>query len=137
MSAKALATCSFEPSANRTVATGRKAPECLAPELQFREGLWHEYQLEGINAGFSSTQAMEYASALIPEMGLVGGVSEVAPAERGWFYQSRVRVAKRTVNSGLIQLTRWRKSRTSGRTAGAGASIFAFDFRSWNAAGKH
>ena len=112
-------------------------PEGLAAEIQFREGLWHEYRIEGINAGFSTAQATEYASALSPEMGLVGGVSEIAPAGRGWFYQSRVRVAKRTVTSGLIRLTRWRKSRTSGRPAAAGASIFAFDFRTWNAGGKH
>ena len=91
MSAKALAACSFEPAAEQTVATGRQAPEGTAAEIQFREDLWREYRLEAINAGFSAAQATEYATALSSAMGLVAGVSEMAPVERGWFYQSRIR----------------------------------------------
>ena len=94
MSAKALAACSFEPAAEQTVATDHQAPEGLAAEIQFREDLWREYRLEAINAGFSAAQATEYASALSPEMGLVAGVSEMAPVGRGWFYQSRQRGGK-------------------------------------------
>ena len=137
MSAKPLAACNFELPARRKVATDPKASEGLATPIPFREGLWQEYRIEGINAGFSNAQATEYASALSPEMGAVGGVSEMAPAGRCWFYHSRVRVAKRTATSGLIRLTRWRKSRTSGRPTAAGNSVFAYDFRTWNAGGKH
>ena len=136
MSAKALAACSFEPAAEQTVATDHPAPEGLAAEIQFREDLWREYRLEAINAGFSPAQATEYASALSPEMGLVAGVSEMAPVGRGWFYQSRPGVVRRTITSGLITLTRWEKSKTIGRTAAAGASILARGFRWWNAGGK-
>src|ERR1043166_4868742 len=60
MSAKALATCSFEP------ATSHKAPEGLAAEIQFREELWREYRFEAINAGLSPAEAAEYATALSP-----------------------------------------------------------------------
>ena len=136
MSAKALAACSFEPAAEQTVATDHQAPEGIAAEIQFREDLWREYRREAINAGFSTAQATEYASALSPEMGLVAGVSEMAPVGRGWFYQSRAGVVKRTITSGLIKLTRWEKSKAIGRTAAAGASIFARGFRPWNAGGK-
>jgi hypothetical protein len=138
MGARTSVATTFEPTAKQTqtIATNLKATQVIPTQNQFREGLWHEYRLEGINAGFNPTQAIEYASALSPEMGLVGGMAEMAPTWSGWFYQSQVRVTKRTVSSGLIQLTRWRKSRTCGRTAGAGASIFAFDFRSWNAGVK-
>jgi hypothetical protein len=137
MSAKGSASCSFEPLAKQTVATDHKTFESPAGETQFREDLWREYRLEAIKAGFNTDQATEYASALSPEMGLLGGVSEMAPAGRGWFYQSRVWVAKRTATSGLIRLTRWRKNRTNGRPTAAGTSMFAFDFRTWNAGGKH
>lgn len=133
MSAKALAACSFEQPAEQKVATDCRAPEGHAAEIQFREGLWHEYRLEAIKAGFSAAQATEYASALSPEMGLVGGISEMAPAGRGWFYQGRIRVVNQTLTSGLIRLTRWKKSQAIGRTAAAGTSIFAFSSRPWKA----
>jgi hypothetical protein len=136
MSAKDLAVCSFEPSAEQKVGTGHQALEGHAAECQFREALWQEYRIEAINAGFNSAQATEYASALSPEIGQVAGVSEVMPAERGWSYQSRVRVVHRTINSGLIKLVRWDKSKTIRRTAAAGVPIFSFGFRPWNVGGK-
>ena len=135
MSAKALAACSFEPAAERRPAPGDQAPEGLAAESQFREDLWREYRREAINAGASIAQATEYASALSPEMGLVAGVSGIAPVGRGWFYQSRPQVVSRTATSGLITLARREQSKTIGRTAAAGAPIFAFGFRPWNAGG--
>ena len=136
MSAKALAACSFEADVEQTAATDHQAPESLAPEIQFREDLWREYRLEAINAGFSTAQATEYASALSPEMGLVAGGSGMAPVGRGWFYQSRPAVVRRTITSGLITLTRRERSKPAGRTAAAGASRLARGFRWWNAGGK-
>ena len=137
MSAKALAACSFEQPAEQTVAADDRAPEGHAAKIQFRESLWHEYRLEAIKAGFSIAQATEYASALSPEMGLVGGISEMAPAGRGWFYHGRIQVVKQTLTSGLVRFTRWKKSQAIGRTAAAGTSIFAFSSRPWNAGLKH
>ena len=116
MSAKALAACSFEPAAEQTVATDHQAPEGIAAEIQFREDLWREYRLEAINAGFSAAQASEYASALSSGMGLVAGVSEMAPVGRGWFYQSRAGVVRRTIASGLIRSTHWGRSKATRRT---------------------
>ena len=136
MSARALASCSFEPAAEQTVATDHQAPEGLAAEIQFREDLWREYRLEAINAGLGTAQATAYATALSPAMGLVADVSEMAPVGRGWFYQSRAGVVRRTITSGLIEHTYWGKSKATGRTAAAGASIFARGFRAWNAGGK-
>jgi hypothetical protein len=136
MSAKAFAVYSFEPAAGQTGSTDRQAPEGIVAEIQFRHDLWREYRLEAINAGLSTAQATEYASALSPEMGLAVGVSEMAPLGRGWFYQSRAEVVERTISSGLITLTRWEKSKTIGRTGASGVSIFAFGFRPWNAGGK-
>ena len=136
MSAKALSACSFEPVAEKTVATGHQAPEGIAGQIQFREDLWREYQIEAINAGFSAAHATEYASALSPEIGLVVGVSEMVPA-RGWFYQSRTWVTNRTITSGLIALTRRERSKTTGRTAAAGASRLAREFRWWITGGKN
>ena len=136
MSTKALAACSFEPVAEPTVATQPQAPAGLAADIQFREDLWREYRHEAVNAGFSNIQATEYASALSPELGGVARVSGVAPVGRGWFYQSRPRVVKRTVTSGLITFMRGERKKNLGRTAGAGASIFAFSSRPWNAKGK-
>ena len=135
MSAKALADCSFEPAAEPTVATDHAVSEGSAVEIQFREDLWREYRLEAINAGFSLAQATEYASALSPEMGLAVGVSETAPAGRGWFYQSRIRVPERTITSGFIELTHWGKSKAIGRTRTTGASTLARAFRRWKAGG--
>ena len=112
------------------------APEGIAAEIQFREDLWREYRCEAINAGFSTAQATEYASALSPEMGLVVGVSEMAPAARGWFYQSRAGVVWRTMISGLITLTQWEKSKATGRTEPRAPRIFARRLRSWNAGRK-
>ena len=120
MSAKALAACSFEPAAEQSVAPDHQAPEDIAAEFQFREDLWREYRLEAINAGFSTAQATEYANALSPEMGRVAGVSAMAPVGRGWFYQSRIWVVRRTITSGLITLTRQEKNKTIGRTAASG-----------------
>ena len=136
MSAKALAACSFELAAEQTVATGHQAAEATAAEIQFREDLWREYRREAINAGFSTAQATEYASALNSGMGLVTGVSEMAPVGRGWFYQSRAGVVRRTITSGRTQLTHRGRSKAIGRTAAAGASVLARGFRWWNAGGK-
>ena len=137
MSAKAFAACSFEPAAERTLATDHQAPGDSAAEIRFREDLWREYRLEAINAGLNTAQATEYASALSPEMGLIAGVSKMAPVGSGWFYQSRIRVVEQTVASGLITLKRWEKSKTMGRTAASGATIFAPGFRPWNVEGKN
>lgn len=137
MSARALAACSFEPAAEQTFATDHQALEDLAAKIQFRKDLWREYRLEAINAGLSTAEATEYASALSPEMGLVVGVSEMAPTARGWFYQSRTWVTNRTISSGLITLSRWEKSKTTWRTAAAGASTVARRYRWWNAGEKN
>jgi len=94
MSARALETRSFEPTSDQTGAADHPAPEGTAAEIQFREDLWRAYRLEAINAGFSAAQATEYATALSSAMGLVAGVSEMAPVGRGWFYQSRPGVAR-------------------------------------------
>jgi hypothetical protein len=130
MSSKTMAVCSFEPAAGQTVAIDHRAPAGCAARIQFREDLWREYQLEAINTGFSTAQATEYASALSPEMGLAVGASEMAPVGRGWFYQSRIRVVKRTIASGLIGFTRREGSRT------IGVPKFAFGFRPWNGGGR-
>ena len=52
------------------------------------------------------------------------------------WYQNRPGVARRTITSGLIRLARREKSKTIGRTAVAGASRLARDFRWWSAEGK-
>jgi hypothetical protein len=137
MSAKALAACSFEPAAERSVAPDHQAPEGIAAEIQFREDLWREYRREAISAGFSPAQATEYASALRPEMGLVAGVSEMAPVGRGWFYQSRIWVVKRTITPGRVTLTRGERSTARGRTAASAPPSFAGWFRPWNAGKKN
>ena len=137
MSAKALAACSFEPAAEQTVTTGRHSPEGRAAECQFREDLWREYRREASRAGFSNAEAVEYASALSPDLSLVAGGSTQAPARRGWFYQARPGLAGRAVRSGLLTLARWEKSKSIGRTSGAGTSIFAFRSRPWNAGGRN
>jgi len=136
MSAKVLTAWSFEPAAEQTVAADHQLPEGIAAQVQFREELWCEYRREAINAGISPDQAAEYASALSREIGLVAGVSGMAPVGRGWFYQSQARVVHRTITSGLIPLARWDKSKAAGRTAAAGALRFARGFRWWNAEGK-
>jgi hypothetical protein len=136
MSAKAMAACSFEPAAEQIVATDPSAPEGIAAEIQFREDLWREYRMEAINAGFSPAQAAVYATALSSAMGPVAGVSEMPPVERGWFYQSRPGVARRTITSGLTRLTQREKGKTTGRTAVAGPSRLAREFRWWNAGRK-
>jgi hypothetical protein len=136
MSAKALAACSFELAAEQTVAADHQVPEGIAIAAQFRDDLWREYRLEAINAGFSTTQASEYASALRSEMGLAAGVSETAPIGRGWFYQSRARVVRRTFSSGLIKSKPWGNSKAPGRSGAGSASILARGFRWWNAGGR-
>jgi len=136
MSAKALAACSFEPTGDQTGPTGHQAPEGTAAEIQFREDLWREYRFEAINAGFSAAQATEYATALSSAMGLVAGVSEKAPAGRGWFYQNRPGVARRTITAGLIRLAPREKTKTTGRTAVPGPSRLAREVRWWIAGGK-
>ena len=136
MSAKSLAACSFEPAAEQAVATDHPAPEGIAAEIRFREDLWREYRREAINTGLSTAQATAYATALSSAMGLVAGVSEMAPVGRGWFYQSRPGVARRTITSGLITLTQREKTKTTGRTAVAGPSRLAREFRWWIAGGK-
>jgi hypothetical protein len=137
MSAKALAACRLEPAAEQTVASDHQAPESLAAEIQFREDLWREYQIEALNAGFSAAQATEYANALSSGMGLVLIASDLAPAGRSWFYQSRPGVARRTITSWLITLTRPERSKFTGPTAAAGALELAREFRWWNPGGKN
>jgi hypothetical protein len=136
MSAKTLRACSFELAAEQPAATDHHAPEGVAVEIQFREDLWREYRLEAINAGFNTTQATAYASALSLGMSLVAGVSGMAPVGRSWFYQSRARVVRRTFASGLIKNTHWGKSKATGQTGAGDASILARRFRWWNAGGK-
>jgi hypothetical protein len=136
MSARALAACSFKLAAEQTVATDHHAPEGEAAEIQFREDLWREYRLEAIKAGLNTAQASEYASALSSEMGLAAGISETASFGRGWFYQSRPRVVRRTFSSGLTKGTHSGRNKATGRTVAAGASILARGFRWWNAGGK-
>jgi hypothetical protein len=136
MSAKALPACSFELAAEETVATGHEAPEGIAVEIQFHECLWREYRLEAMNAGFNTAQATAYAGALRSETNPAAGGPGMAPLGRGWFYQSRARVVRRTFASGLIKITHWGKSKAPGRTAAAGASILARGFRWWNTGGK-
>jgi hypothetical protein len=126
MSAKALAPCTFVP------ATDHPVPECLAAELCFHEDLWREYRTEALNAGLSTAEAAEYASALSREMSPAGSALEMAPFRRDWFYQSRARVVRRTITSGLIERTRWERYKATGRTAAAGASGLARRFRWWN-----
>ena len=134
MSAKTLAACSLELAAEQTAATDHQAPEGIAVEIQFRENLWREYRLEAINAGFNTAQATAYAGALSSEMGLIAGVSGMAPVGRGWVYQSRASVVRRTIASGLIRSTQWGGGKAPGRTAGV--SILARGFRWWNVGGK-
>jgi hypothetical protein len=136
VSAKALATRSFAPAAERTVASDHPAPESQATEIQFREDLWREYRREAINAGLSAAQATDYASALSPEIGMIGGVSASAPVGRDWFYQSRTCVVERTIASGLITLGAWEQSKNTRRTTAAIASIVARWLRPWNAGKK-
>jgi hypothetical protein len=135
VSAKAFAACSFEPAAEQTVATDHPATEGIAAEIQFRQDLWREYRREAVNAGRSAAEAVEYACALIPEVGHVVGKPTMAPG-RGWFYQSQISLVKRTFNSGLITLRRWEKSKTVGRTGAPSAPRFAPWFRPRNGGGK-
>jgi hypothetical protein len=136
MSAKAFAACRFEPAAEQTVAADYPAPEGIAAEIEFGQDLWREYRREAVNAGFSAAEAVDYACALIPEVSHVVGMPAMARAGRGWFYQSRISLVRRTFNSGLVTLRRWEKSKTVGRTGAPGALRFAPWFRPWNAGRK-
>jgi hypothetical protein len=136
MSAKVLAAYSLAPAAKQTIVTDCPAPKGISAGIQFHEGLWREYRLEAINAGFNSAEATEYANALSSEMGLAADPTAVAPIGRCWFYQSRPRVVRQTVTSGLIELTHCGTSRATGRPAAAVVSILAHGFRWWNAGGK-
>ena len=136
MSARVLAACSFEPAPEQSVASGCLASGGIAAEIRFRQSLWREYWIEAINAGFSTAQATQYANALSQEMGLVAGVSEMALLGRGWFYQSRAEVVRRTITSGLIARAHWGNGRATGRIAAACASRFARWLRPWNAGAK-
>jgi len=136
MSAKTLAACRLEPAAEQTVASDHQAPESLCAEIQFREDLSREYQIEAINAGFSAAQAAEYASALSSGMGLVVSASEMAPIGPSWFYRSQPGGVRRSITSWLSTLTRRERSKFAGPTAGAGASSLAREFRWWHARGK-
>jgi hypothetical protein len=136
MSAKALPACNFELAAGEKVATDHKMPEGIAVEIQFHKCLWHEYSLEAMNAGFNTAEATAYAGALSSETSPAAGGSGMAPHGRGWFYQSRSRLVRRTFASGLIKSMHWGKSKAPGRTAATGASILARRFRWWNAGGK-
>jgi hypothetical protein len=102
MSARALPACTFALAAEQTAAAGRHAPEGSDAEIQFREDLWREFLREALVAGLSAAQATEYASALSSAKGQVEGVSEMAPAGRNWFYQSRAVVVRRTITSSLL-----------------------------------
>jgi hypothetical protein len=136
MRTEAHSACGSEPVAEPIAAPDHQTPEGVAVEIQFREDLWREYRLEAINAGFNTAQATAYAGALSSEMSPVAGVTEMAAVGRGWFYQSRARVVRRTFASGLIKSTRWGRSKAPGRTGAAGASILARGFRWWNTGGK-
>jgi hypothetical protein len=136
MSARALAAGSFALAAESTVSTDHPALEGSAAEIKFRGDLWRAYRLEAINAGLSAAQATEYANAVSSEMGLLAGLSETAPVRHGWFYQSRPRVVRRTITSGRITLTRWEKTKTTGRTAAARPATLADAFRWWIAGRK-
>jgi hypothetical protein len=136
MSAKALPAWNFELAPKPAVAPGQPAPPRLAAEVQFRDDLWREYRREAVQAGFAPAQAAEYASALIPELGRDAGPSEIAPARRDWYYQSRTRVVNRTITSGLITHARWEQSKATWRVAAASASLLARKFRWWNAGRK-
>ncbi|HWX19702.1 MAG TPA: hypothetical protein VN578_07330 [Candidatus Binatia bacterium] len=107
MSSRISLDCRFEPANEQTIGVNLRPPEGIAAESQFREDLWREYRREALNAGFNPAQATEYAGALSPDMGLVGGLSGTGLVGRGWFYKSRSRVVRRTVTSGLISLRRW------------------------------
>ena len=133
MSAKALSAHSFAPApaAKQTVPAGLQPPEGSAAELRFREDLWHEYRRDALAAGFSNAHAAEYASVLSSEVGLVPGVAEMAPAGRGWFYQSRPQVVRQTIASGLIRIRLREKSKPIARTAAAGPTRLARGFRWW------
>ena len=136
MSAKALPSCSFELAAEQTAAPDHQATEGVAVEIQFREDLWREYRLEAMNAGLNTAQATAYAGALSSETSPAARLSGVAPLGRGWFYQSRARVVRRTFASGLIKSTHWGRTKAPGRTGAAGASMLARRFRWWKAGGK-
>ena len=136
MNPKTLAACSLELAAEQTVATDHHAPAGEAAETQFREDLWREYRLEAFKAGLDTAQASDYADALSSGMGLAAGVSQIAPLGRGWSYQSRARVVRRTFSSGLNKRTHSGRNKATGRTAAAGASILARGFSWWNAGGK-
>jgi hypothetical protein len=133
MSARALGAWSTEPAASRTLGTNPRTPEASAVEIQFREDLGHEYRLEAINAGLSPAQANEYAIALSREMGPVAGMPEMAPGNRGWFYQSRARIVRQTFAAGLIKLMEPGKIEVTRRNTVAAASVLARRFRWWNA----
>jgi hypothetical protein len=136
MSAKTLAVCRFEPAPERAAA-GPGAAAGVAAAIRFREQLWHEYRREAVSAGFSSTHAMEYATALSPELGRVVGAAESAPTAGGWFYQGRSRVTNRTVTSGLITFLRWGNSKGTWRAEAAAAVLLARRFRWWSAGEKN
>jgi hypothetical protein len=136
INAKALGACSFEPAAQQPTAGDHLAPEDMAAQIQFRADLWREYQIEAFNAGFNLVQATVYANALNSAMCLVVGVPEMAPIGRGWFYQSRARLVRRTVSSGLIRNAPWGQSQATGRALAAGAATLARGFRWWNSGGK-
>jgi hypothetical protein len=134
MSARTVATASIAAASatKRIVAPGHQPPKPVAAELQFREDLWRQYRLEAIKAGFSSAQAIEYASALSSEMGQLAGASETLPMRRGWFYQSLPRVVRQTISLRRLELGDARQSKGAKRTAAADDPAFAFGFRWWN-----
>jgi hypothetical protein len=135
MSATTFPGGTFEPALAHTEATDRRALQGLGAGITFGEAVWREYRLEALNAGLSTSQASEYASALSPNVGLVAGSSTEAPLGRNWFYQSRRCVVNRTLASGLIALRRYEVSKTLGRTERWAEPVFAPSFRPWNVAG--
>jgi hypothetical protein len=133
MSARALPACTFALATEQTAAAGHDAPQGSDAEIQFREDLWHEYQREALAASLSAAQATEYASALSSAKGQIEGASEMAPAGRNWFYQSRAVVVRRTIFAGLVGSAHWGRRMATGQTGAAGASRLARRFRWWTA----
>jgi hypothetical protein len=135
MRARDIEVCNLELPAEQTTAGNRQSPALLAAERQFYQDLQLEYRLEALAAGFSAAEAVEYASALSPDLGRIPDGSGSAPVGPGWHYQARPGLARRTVSSGLLTRARWEKIKTLGRNAGAGTRIFAFGSRPWKAGG--
>ena len=135
MSARASAACNFEPTAKqtKTIASNLKAAQAITTSNQFREGLWHEYRLEGINAGLNPTQARERAESRNGSARRHGRNG----ADWAWLVLSEPRSGGKA-NRQLRADPGWamEKQQNPQMNRRRGASLFPFDFRSWNARGK-